>query len=156
MFPAYRRSPASGCHQWGAVYDRRVDSEISGRSAQFVDFWTERHLCVLSTVRKDGTVHAVMVGATLDFESGIARVICSGRSHKARQIRDAGAGGAAVAVTQTEGPRWSTLEGRAVVSDDPERVADAVRRYARRYRQPRENPERVVIEITVTKVLGNA
>jgi hypothetical protein len=43
-----------------------------------------------------------------------------------------------------------------VVSDDPERVAEAVRRYAERYRQPRENPERVVIEITVTKVLGNA
>jgi hypothetical protein len=42
------------------------------------------------------------------------------------------------------------------VSDDPERVQDAVRRYAKRYREPRENPQRVVIEITVTKVLGNA
>jgi PPOX class probable F420-dependent enzyme len=121
-----------------------------------VDFWSERHLCVLSTVRTDGTVHAVMVGATVDFERGIARVICSRGSHKARQVRGAGTEGAAVAVTQTEGPRWSTLEGRAVVSDDPERVAEAVRRYAERYRQPRENPERVVIEITVTKVLGNA
>jgi hypothetical protein len=97
-----------------------------------------------------------MVGATLDLKTGIARVICSGSSHKARQVRAAGPGGASVAVSQVDGPRWSTLEGRAVVSDDPERVADAVRRYAERYRQPRENPERVVIEITVTKVLGNA
>jgi hypothetical protein len=55
-----------------------------------------------------------------------------------------------------DGPRWSTLEGRAVVRDEPDQVADAVRRYAERYRQPRANPERVVIEITVTKVLGNA
>ena len=119
-----------------------------------VDFWTERHLCVLSTVRADGTVHSTPVGATLDVEAGIARVICSGTSYKARTIRKAGV--AAVAVTQVDGRRWSTLEGRAVVSDDPARVEDAVRRYAKRYREPRVNPQRVVIEITITKVLGNA
>lgn len=111
---------------------------------------------MLSTVRADGTVHAVPVGVTLDLKTGIARVICSGGSHKARLIRAAGEAGAAVAVSQYEGRRWSTLEGRAIVSDDPERVEDAVRRYAERYRQPRVNPQRVVIEITVTKVLGNA
>ncbi|MDN5750845.1 MAG: acyltransferase, partial [Pseudonocardia sp.] len=33
-------------------------------------------------------------------------------------------------------------------------VADAERRYARRYRVPRVNPERVVIEIAVRRVLG--
>ena len=128
-------------------------SELSGG---FVDFWTERQLGVLSTVRGDGTVHSVPVGVTLDVKTGIARVICSGTSHKARLIRAAGTEGAAVAVNQTDGRRWSTLEGRAIVSDDPERVADAERRYAERYRQPRVNPQRVVIEITVTKVLGNA
>ncbi|TCM48263.1 TIGR03618 family F420-dependent PPOX class oxidoreductase [Kribbella sp. VKM Ac-2568] len=133
-----------------------MQQPLKDRSGEFVQFWTERHLCLLSTVRKDGSVHVVMVGATVDFAAGVARVICSGNSHKARQIRDAGAEGAAVAVSQTDGPKWSTLEGRAVVSDNPDRVADAVRRYADRYRQPRENPERVVIEITVTKVLGNA
>jgi len=129
-----------------------VQQPLNERSGEFVDFWTERRLAVLSTVRANGTVHAVMVGVTLDLKTGIARVICSGGSHKARQIRAVGE--ASVAVTQTDGGKWSTLEGRAVVSDDPERVADAVRRYAERYRQPRENPERVVIEIAVTKVLG--
>ena len=99
-------------------------------------------------------MHATPVGATLDVEAGIARVICSGTSHKVRTIRRLGT--AAVAVTQIDGRRWSTLEGRAVVSDDPARVEDAVRRYAKRYREPRENPRRVVIEITITKVLGNA
>ncbi|QNE17934.1 TIGR03618 family F420-dependent PPOX class oxidoreductase [Kribbella qitaiheensis] len=131
-----------------------MQQPLSERSGEFVEFWTERHLVVLSTVRADGTVHAVPVGATLEPETGIARVICSRGSHKARQILKAGE--AAVAVTQVDGRKWSTLEGRAVVSDDPERVAEAVRRYAERYRQPRVNPERVVIEITVTKVLGNA
>jgi PPOX class probable F420-dependent enzyme len=123
-------------------------------SERVVEFWDERQLCVLSTVRADGTVHATPVGATLDASAGMVRVICSGTSYKARTI--ARLGTAAVAVTQVDGRRWSTLEGRAVVSDDPVRVEDAVRRYAKRYREPRVNPTRVVIEITITKVLGNA
>ncbi|MEU4198062.1 PPOX class F420-dependent oxidoreductase [Kribbella sp. NPDC026611] len=123
-------------------------------SERLADFWTERHLCVLSTVRPDGTVHATPVGATLDMEAGLVRVICSGTSYKARTIRRAGV--AAVAVTQVDGRHWSTLEGRAVISDDPERIRDAERRYAKRYKEPRPNPRRVVIEITITKVLGNA
>jgi PPOX class probable F420-dependent enzyme len=123
-------------------------------SERLAEFWTERHLCVLSTVRADGTDHATPVGATLDVDAGLLRVICSGTSYKARTIRRLGE--AAVAVTQVDGRRWSTLEGRAVVSDDPERVRDAERRYAKRYKEPRVNPERVVIEITITKVLGNA
>ncbi|WP_329002172.1 PPOX class F420-dependent oxidoreductase [Kribbella sp. NBC_00709] len=122
-------------------------------SERLAEFWTERHLCVLSTVRADGTVHATPVGATLDVDAGVVRVICSGTSYKARAIRRLGE--AAVAVTQVDGRRWSTLEGRAVVSDDPERVRDAERRYAKRYKEPRVNPQRVVIEITITKVLGN-
>ena len=123
-------------------------------SEQLVGFWTERHLCVLSTVRADGTVHATPVGATLDAEAGLLRVICSGTSYKARTIRRLGE--ASVAVTQVDGRRWSTLEGRAVVSDDPTRVADAEARYTTRYKPPRPNPHRVVIEITITKALGNA
>ena len=123
-------------------------------SERLAEFWTERHLCVLSTVRADGTVHATPVGATLDVEAGLVRVICSATSYKARTIRRLGT--AAVAVTQVDGRRWSTLEGRAVVSDDPARVEEAVRRYTKRYREPRVNPRRVVVEITITKVLGNA
>ena len=123
-------------------------------SERLAEFWTERHLCVLSTVRADGTVHATPVGATLDVEAGLVRVICSGTSYKARTMRRLGE--AAVAVTQVDGRRWSTLEGRAAVSDDPERVREAERRYAKRYKEPRVNPQRVVIEITITKVLGNA
>ena len=39
------------------------------------------------------------------------------------------------------------------MSAGPAEVADAVRRYAERYRQPRENPQRVVITIAVDRVL---
>ncbi|GAA4829521.1 TIGR03618 family F420-dependent PPOX class oxidoreductase [Saccharopolyspora rosea] len=106
-------------------------------------------------MRPDGTPHVVPVGVTLDAGTATARVISSGTSHKVRQIRAAGPDGARVAVCQVDGRRWSTLEGRAVVRDDPDSVADAERRYERRYKPPRPNPRRVVIEISVTKVLGN-
>lgn len=122
----------------------------------FAEFWRARHLATLSTARPSGPPHVVPVGVTLDLDTGTARVITFGSSHKARLVRAAGADGIAVALCQVDGGRWSTLEGRAVLRDDPEAVADAVRRYAERYRQPGPNPERVVLEIAVTRVLGNA
>jgi F420H(2)-dependent biliverdin reductase len=121
-------------------------------SDEFREFWTERHLAVLVTLRADGSPHAVPVGVTLDVEAGLARVICRGGSVKAR---NADARGVAV-VSQVDGRRWSTLEGDAVVRADRAPVAEAERRYAQRYRQPRPNPERVVIEIAVRRVLGLA
>ena len=116
-------------------------------------FLTERHLATLTTLRRDGSPHVVPVGVTFDAATGTARVITSGSSAKARHVRE---GQQRVAVCQVDGRRWVTLEGTAVVSDDPAAVADAVARYAQRYRQPRENPARVVLEISVDRVLGNA
>jgi F420H(2)-dependent biliverdin reductase len=54
-----------------------------------------------------------------------------------------------------DGRWWLSLEGTTRVLDAPDAVADAERRYAARYRQPRPNPERVVIAISVTTILGN-
>ena len=120
-----------------------------------LEFLTERHLATLTTLRADGSPHVVPVGVTYDATTATARVITSGTSAKARHVRD-GDGQARVAVCQVDGRRWLTLEGTAVVREDAGSVADAVDRYARRYRQPRENPARVVIEISVDRVLGNA
>ncbi len=116
-------------------------------------FLTERHLATLTTLRADGSPHVVPVGVTYDAPTRTARVITSGGSVKARHVRD---GHGRVAVCQVDGRRWVTLEGTAVVRDEAGPVADAVARYAVRYRQPRENPARVVIEISVDRILGNA
>ena len=57
---------------------------------------------------------------------------------------------------QVDGGRWLTLEGPATVTDDADRVAEAVRRYAERYRPPGERDDRVAIEIRVDRILGRA
>ncbi len=116
-------------------------------------FLSERHLATLTTLRADGSPHVVPVGVTFDPATRTARVITSGTSAKARHVRN---GQGRVAVCQVDGRRWLTLEGTAVVSDDAGSVADAVARYALRYRQPRENPARIVLEISVDRILGNA
>ena len=117
-----------------------------------LQFLTERHLATCTTIRADGSPHVVAVGFTWDPETGLARVITDGGSRKAAHVR----AGSRAAVAMVDGPRWMSLEGPATVSDDPARVADAVRRYADRYRVPRENPTRVVIEIAVERVLGSS
>jgi F420H(2)-dependent biliverdin reductase len=127
--------------------------DLSGDDLQA--FWRERHLCTLTTIRPDGTPHVVPVGATLDAQAGIVRVITSGDSAKARQVRAAGPDGLPAAVCQVDGRRWSTFEGTAVLREDAASVRDAEHRYAGRYRVPRENPKRVVLEITITRRLGS-
>jgi F420H(2)-dependent biliverdin reductase len=118
-----------------------------------LQFLAERHLATLTTLRADGSPHVVPVGVTYDAATRTARVITSGTSAKAGHVR---AGQQRVAVCQVDGRRWLTLEGTAVVRDDPASVTEAERRYAIRYRQPRENPARVVLEISVDRILGNA
>jgi len=131
----------------GVVFD--------GVSAEFEQFWTERRICLLATVAPDGTPHVVAVGVTVDFAGGMARVIARRGSQKIRNVLAAGPGGARVAVTGIDGRHWSTLQGLGVVRTDRPSVAEAERRYAERYRQPRENPERVAIRIDITTVIGN-
>ena len=112
-------------------------------------FLTERHLATLTTLRPDGSPHVVPVGFTWDPATGVARVITSGTSRKARNA----ASGRAV-LCQVDGWRWLSLEGPVRVLTDAASVREAERRYAARYREPRENPRRVVLEVTVDRVLG--
>ncbi|MFE4408229.1 pyridoxamine 5'-phosphate oxidase family protein [Streptomyces sp. NPDC093064] len=123
--------------------------------ASYLGFWRERHLCTLTTLRPDGTPHVVPVGVTYDPEARLARVITSKASAKAAHVLATGPQGAPVAVCQVDGRRWATLEGRAFVRTEPERIREAERRYAERYeRTPGPNPSRVVIEIELTRALG--
>jgi PPOX class probable F420-dependent enzyme len=121
----------------------------------YLRFWRERHLCTLTTLRPDGSPHVVPVGVTYDPGAGLARIITNKSSAKVSHVRAAGPSGARVAVCQVDGRRWATLEGRAYVRTEPERIAEAERRYAQRYaRVPAPNPARVVIEIQLERALG--
>lgn len=113
-------------------------------------FLAERHLATLTTLRADGSPHVVPVGFTFDPESGLARVICRGGSVKARNAERGGR----AAVCQVDGARWVTMEGFVTVAKDQSSVDEAVRRYARRYRQPEPRADRVAIEIVVDRILG--
>ena len=123
-------------------------------------FLAEPHLATLTTLRPDGSPHVVAIGFTYDVDTRLARIITFAPSRKVRNLRgsgaSAGSGPPRAAVCQVDGGRWLSLEGVAVVTDDPARVAEAVRRYAERYRQPGERDDRVAIEITVDRVLGRA
>ena len=121
-------------------------------TASASEFVTERHLATLTTLRPAGTPHVVAIGLTWDPEAGIARVITGGSTTKARNVRRSGS----AALSQVDGARWLTLEGPAEVWTEPDRVAEAERRYAGRYRTPRENPQRVVIAVRATRVLSSS
>ncbi|TDN91935.1 TIGR03618 family F420-dependent PPOX class oxidoreductase [Microbacterium sp. BK668] len=114
------------------------------------DFIRRRHLATLSSLAPWGGIHAVPVGYT--FQDGVLRVISSGGSQKVRNLRRDGT----ATVSQFEGARWITFQGEATVRDDPDAVALAVALYAERYRQPRENPLRVAIEIVPWRVMGSS
>lgn len=113
-------------------------------------FLREYHLATLSTVGRSGRVHSVPVGFT--YEDGIVRVIGSRGTQKFVNAARSGR----ASVCSVAGAQWISFEGPAQVTDDPEAVARAVELYAARYRQPRENPERVVLEMTVERTLGSA
>ena len=115
-----------------------------------VQFVSDYHLATLSTLGKDGAIHVVAVGFTL--EGGVVRIITSDGTQKVRNVeRDPRA-----TVAQVAGPRWLSIAGHATIERDPDAVAHAVALYAQRYRPPRVNPRRVVIRLTPVTVMGSA
>jgi hypothetical protein len=95
----------------------------------------------------------VPVGFTWDDEAGLVRIITGGGSRKVAHLRAAGEGARAV-VCQVDRGRWLSLEGAATVVGTPGEVAQGVQRYARRYREPGQHPDRMVIEVRVDRVMG--
>ncbi|MEU1365614.1 pyridoxamine 5'-phosphate oxidase family protein [Streptomyces sp. NPDC005803] len=110
----------------------------------------------LTTLRPDRTPHVTPVRFTFDASACLARVTTRAEARKTRHV-SAGGREARVALCQADGFRWITLEGRATVSADPVRLAEAVHRYTARYRAaPPSPPDLVVIEIAVDRVLSLA
>ncbi|MCX5231342.1 pyridoxamine 5'-phosphate oxidase family protein [Streptomyces sp. NBC_00233] len=117
-------------------------------------FLTRPHTATLTTLRPDGTPHVTPVRFTFDAATGLARVTTRAGARKAHNVAAAGPV-ARVALCQVDGVRWATLEGRAIVTDDPLRLAEAVRSYTTRYRvAPPAPPDLAVIEIAVDRVLS--
>jgi PPOX class probable F420-dependent enzyme len=114
------------------------------------DFWTERHLCTVTFLKPDGRPHVVPMGVVLSEEADAAWAITSATSFKARLLAEP----SPVAICQVDGARWATIQGIATIRADEASVADAVRRYSSRYRQPRPNPDRVAIHVAIEAILG--
>ena len=121
---------------------RMTDEEID-------EFLHGKHTMSLASINADGSIH--LVAMWYGFLEGEIAFETKAKSQKVANLRR----NPVVAVCQVDRGRWSTIEGRAEVRDDAGSVAEAVRRYAERYRQPRENPDRVAIRITITSVIGN-
>jgi PPOX class probable F420-dependent enzyme len=117
------------------------------------EFLAEKHLATLTTFRPDGSLHVVALRFTWDGKAGLARVMTVASSRKARNLITNP--GSRAALCQVAGFRWVTLEGIATVSDDPQRVDEGARRYAKRYGSPPPDPPgRVVLEIAVDRVMS--
>lgn len=128
-------------------------AELSDEAHEFLSTY---HLGTLTTLRADGSPHVVAVGFTVDVEGGLAQVITMRGSQKARNAERGAERGTRAAVSHVDGARWLTFEGPVRLLTDAEEVREGERRYALRYREPRPNPERVVVAIEVDRVLGSA
>ena len=124
-----------------------MTAELTDEGIAFV---TDYHLAILSTFGRAGDIHSVPVGFTL--EDGVVRIITGDGTQKVRNVERGGH----ATVAQVERARWVTFIGSATVNRDPAAVAHAVALYTARYRAPRVNPTRVVIEIAVETVMGSS
>ncbi|MFD0339729.1 pyridoxamine 5'-phosphate oxidase family protein [Streptomyces sp. NPDC127117] len=107
----------------------------------------------LTILRPDGTPHVTPVRFTLDAATAPMRVTTRAGARKTRNVA-AGGPAARVALCRADGFRWVTLEGRATITRDPVRPAEAIRRYTARYRAAPPGPvDLAVIEIAVDRVL---
>lgn len=146
-------SAAEWC--WSRWEDRCVASWVPDWDdfpTSLLEFWSERHLCTLTTLRTDGRPHVTPVGVALDLDWHCAWVITSRGSLKAVHA----SADPRVAACQVDGRRWSTIEGTAEVRSDPASIRRAEERYAARYRTPRPNPSRVALRIEVNRFLRSS
>ena len=130
-----------------------IKTELTTEMKQFV---TERHLASLTLVTPEGRPHVTPVGFTWDEDQKLVRVITWAGSMKSKILTRAGTPLRA-AVSQVDGGRWITLEGKAIVTDDMERCLEGTRRYAQRYSEPKDRgDDRRVIELSVERIMGRA
>lgn len=120
-------------------------------TASAVEFVNDRYLAILSTLSTSvNPIHSVPVGFTVKL--GILRIITSDGTQKVRNVERGGQ----ATVAQVDGARWISFSGPTIINRHADAVAHAVELYATRYRPPRENPTRVVIEMSIAKIMGSS
>ena len=131
--------------------ENRISHAAELTDPRLAAFWAERHLCSVTTTLADGGLHVTPMGIVLDADAGMAWGLTSSTCEEARNLRER----PEIAACQLDGRWWSSLMGKAEVSDDPLMVSEAEARYAAHYCTPRPNPDRVAVLITIERALAN-
>ncbi|MAT63722.1 MAG: pyridoxamine 5'-phosphate oxidase family protein [Acidimicrobiales bacterium] len=118
------------------------------------DFLSERHLAILTLVRNDGKPHSTPVGFMWDDDEKTVKIITWSGSLKSRLLEKGSLDGT---ISQVDGGRWVTFEGKCSVTNDSVICTDAIERYSVRYQQPKDRgDERRTIVMSVNRILSSA
>ena len=116
------------------------------------DFLSTRAFGALNSIDETNNIHTAVVGFHFNMIDNKIRIISQKNSKKVKNIKQ----NDHVSLSQIRENKWLSFIGTAKIKYDEESIKQATDAYTLRYEQPSENPDRVAIEISVKKILGNA
>jgi general stress protein 26 len=116
------------------------------------DFLSTRAFGALNSIDDTENIHTAVVGFHFDMTKNTIRIISQKNSKKVKNITQNNN----VSLSQIRENKWLSFIGTATIKYDEESIKHATDAYTVRYEKPSENPDRVAIEISVKKILGNA
>ena len=116
------------------------------------EFLSTRAFGSLNSIDKTNNLHTAVVGFHFDKNKKIIRIISQKKSIKVKNIIQNNN----VSLSQIRDNKWLSFIGTATIKYDQESIKLASDAYTLRYEKPSENPDRIAIEISVKKILGNA
>ena len=116
------------------------------------DFLSTRAFGALNSIDETNNIHSAVVGFHFNMIDNKIRIISQKNSKKVKNIKQ----NDHVSLSQIRENKWLSFIGTATIKYDEESIKQAMDAYTLRYEKPSENPNRVAIEISVKKILGNA
>ena len=116
------------------------------------DFLSTRAFGALNSIDETNNIHTAVVGFHFNMIDNKIRIISQKNSKKVKNIKQ----NDHVSISQIRENKWLSFIGTATIKYDEESIKQAMDAYTLRYEKPSENPNRVAIEISVKKILGNA
>tara|TARA_Y100001970_G_scaffold250023_1_gene321227 strand:+ start:1642 stop:2031 length:390 start_codon:yes stop_codon:yes gene_type:complete len=116
------------------------------------DFLSTRAFGALNSIDDTKNIHTAVVGFHFDMTKNTIRIISQKNSKKVKNIIQNNN----VSLSQIRENKWLSFIGTATIKYDEESIKNATDAYTVRYEKPSENHDRVAIEISVKKILGNA